>query len=1532
MNLLAEATHLKTSRISIRRYLLSCFIALTVVSLLAAFGAINVAQAEKPDTVISGPFYPNSVKVDPKDLKPVQPQIMKQVPEGEPLPAFPPPPKKHENDPVIQLETEAAGIGEAPGIDSLMLPFLNFGGMNASANPPDTVGDVGRNHYVQMVNATTFQIWDKLGNSLLAPLSFGNLWPGGDICMSNAGDPIVVYDHLADRWLLSQFADPNHMCFAISQTPDPTAGTWYLYTINVSTFPDYPKIGVWPDGYYMSSYEGANLGIFVFDRAAMLSGTATSFIKTTIGSLGTATVRDTRILPADLDGPPPPAGTPNYFVRTVDDQQDAGDSTDRIEVYSASVDWLSPSFTFTLVDTLPPAPFNIMTCDRNGTSPTGAWYRDCIPQPGTTATVDALSNRPMMQLKFRNFDGDLRMVFNQTIDVSGSIPNSLNITPSNEVAGIRWYELKKTGANWTINQQGTYAPQPINATAENQLLHRWMGSMAMDWNGNIALGYSIVNDNDSSPVYPGIRYTGRLSDDVPGLLPQGEKNILTGTVSKGADGSYGERWGDYSALSVDPVDDCTFWYTTHVAGGGLPSRIASFRFDNCSFGADLAIWKSDSPDPVVAGEQLTYTVTVHNYGPLDATNVEVVDTLPAGVTYVTSTDSCLEAPAGTLTCTLGTVAVDETISFQIVVDVNSNAAGTNGSSSITNTATVSADEEDPGPDNNTATAITVVKESADLLITKQCKPDGPVVVGQNGTCTIFVDNLGPSDATNVVVTDTHLSNGAFSISSANASPDGACIIASGIVTCNLGTEPAGGRTTITVIVTSPDSVDVNDTATVKSDTPDPDKNNNIATGKVSFFTGATDVVVTKTCKPLLAEGPYYIGSGANLPYCDITVTNYGPDPATNLVLTDRMIATGNFSIDSISPVGVTCTLGGSGPFTEKTITCDPVATLAKNASISLRVIYSATRSVDINDTATVTTNSQDANPANNIASGQVKLVEQADLSVTKVCKPDGSQVAGGTTTCEIVVTNNGQSSARAVQLVDTLTSAGPFPFTVSSVTTTAGTCPTPASTPDTVSASPYQIICNLGDLAVGSAATVKIGVTSNNQVDINDVATAASPTPDPNTANNTATGGVHFVALADLGLIKSAPASVTAGNQMTYTLAVTNYGPSPAVNVVVKDIVPFGVDIVSVSGSGGAACNAGTPGDATKPTTCQFNTIAVTDSRTMTIIVNVLPGTRGILHNDASVSAATLDTNNVNDIAGTNTTVETSADIVVLKTRTSAGDVVAGAQITYQVIVRNDGPSTATGVVLTDTLPSEVDFISSSPACIENPIGTLICALGTFLPYEAKTVYITVKVDPATPAGITIDNTATAGGNEIDPNTNNNTSNTSDESTTSADLWIDKVSNFPTGNPSGTIVYDLYVYNKPGCELKSGTGNVDPADCWNSAGGPSDAQDVVVTDTLPLDPKTFVVQYVSPNCTYYPTPAPHRVVCNVADTDWNPIPLPAGAVAGPFQIQAVVKGSKGTFPNSATVTSITPDPYAANNTDLVKTTVQGSTGKRGGGR
>ncbi|MCP4540856.1 MAG: hypothetical protein GY832_27280 [Chloroflexi bacterium] len=446
------------------------------------------------------------------------------------------------SDPVVQ---------RAMGVTAMPPTIVNFEGINNldGVAPPDTDGQVGPNHYVQMVNLST-AVYSKTGDLLYGPFHPNDLWPFGDPCRSfNDGDPVVLYDQLVDRWLLTQFAvslnGPYYQCIAVSKGPEPTddPDDWYPYTFLVSEddMNDYPKLGVWPDAYYMSAnqFNGTGgAGVWAFDRDAMLVGDPATFQYFEDASWNA-------FLPSNLMGDTlPPAGAPNHFVRAV--HNDVGD--DVLEIYAFHTDWLTPTnTTFNLVKVLPVAKFDPDVCFAT---------RDCIPQPDTANGVDTISGRLMMHLWYRNFGTHEALVVNQTVDVDDGH------------AGIRWYEIRDPGPNAVLAQQSTFAPDEH---------HRWMGSIAMDKVGNIALGYSISSDT----IYPSIRYTGREAGDPLGYMSLEEGNIISGTGST----TNPNRWGDYSAMSVDPVDDCTFWYTQEyietTGEWNWQTRIASFRFPSC---------------------------------------------------------------------------------------------------------------------------------------------------------------------------------------------------------------------------------------------------------------------------------------------------------------------------------------------------------------------------------------------------------------------------------------------------------------------------------------------------------------------------------------------------------------------------------------------------------------------------------------------------------------------------------------------------------------------------------------------------------------------------------------------------------------------------------------------------------------------------------------------------------------------------------------------------------------------------------------
>ncbi len=460
----------------------------------------------------------------------------------------------------------------------------NFNLFGGRVNPPDPNGEVGPNHYVEMVNLV-FAVYAKNGTSLLGPVSIGALWTGFaiDECTELSGDPVVIYDQFADRWILTQFTTrgndfPNeplnlfYNCVAISTTGDPT-GSYFRYAFTTGyNFPDYPKYGVWRDSYLITTREFGvldpsiyGIGVYGLERTKMLDGDpkarAVSFLleqsQVPINLIGDG------LLPPDIDGAQKPkTDVPAPLIGTQDNGGPYGAAFDALNVWEFDVKWRStPSASIALKAQLPVAEFDsIFPC-----APTS---RDCLPQPGITDParyLDILSyrQRPTFRLAYRNFGTYETMVTNQSVEARPGI------------AGSRWYEIRRVNGVYSVRQQGTYAP--------DDGVHRWMGSIAMDRKGNAALGYSVVNGVD---VFPGIRYTGRLAGDPLGQMTLGEGVIVNGS---GVQTTLNSRWGDYTSMTVDPADDCTFWYVNeyYTAAGqassaaGWQTRIASFRLPGC---------------------------------------------------------------------------------------------------------------------------------------------------------------------------------------------------------------------------------------------------------------------------------------------------------------------------------------------------------------------------------------------------------------------------------------------------------------------------------------------------------------------------------------------------------------------------------------------------------------------------------------------------------------------------------------------------------------------------------------------------------------------------------------------------------------------------------------------------------------------------------------------------------------------------------------------------------------------------------------
>jgi hypothetical protein len=484
-------------------------------------------------------------------------------------------------------------------------PIVNVPGLaNVSIFfPPDTVGDVGTNHYIQATNTapgtngSLFTIFDKAGTPVspeVTAVPLGQLVATETACSNAAGDPIVNYDREADRWIMLQFAaraTGNHLCIYVSGDEPEALDEWQLYHFDLSTlvdamgnpsrngFPDYPKLSVWHDAYYITTNDQVVQGVdqdaavYAIERAAMLAGTTARMQRFALPQDMSFIFQPG--LAADWDSAlPPPAGTPGLVIRRVDEELNRPGTgsalQDQLELWEVNVDFddqtnsaLDGPTVITTED------FDINTCALSGF---------CVTQPEGAPNLQTLSVNVMMwRLQYRNFGDHEALVGNFDVDGDGA-----------GTAAPHWYELRRTGgAAWLLNQEDTLSID------DN---HRWMGSIAMDGDGNMALGYSI----SSTTVYPGIRYTGRRATDPLGSMTEAEGTIVDGVGVQTGSTGFGGRWGDYSALTVDPVDDCTFWYTTEhypvTSSVGWFTQIASFRFPDCGAGPPVCILGENDVD------------------------------------------------------------------------------------------------------------------------------------------------------------------------------------------------------------------------------------------------------------------------------------------------------------------------------------------------------------------------------------------------------------------------------------------------------------------------------------------------------------------------------------------------------------------------------------------------------------------------------------------------------------------------------------------------------------------------------------------------------------------------------------------------------------------------------------------------------------------------------------------------------------------------------------------------------------------------
>ncbi|HEX4438755.1 MAG TPA: hypothetical protein VH854_01715 [Thermoanaerobaculia bacterium] len=572
-----------------------CLIAVTSTATGAAHMSARKLPTLKPTFTAAAAFDVSdsvrNISLHPSARLPMIPstevQEMEVRPEGGPEKA---PYRGHTPDAALQATS--------PTRRSLAIPstLQNFEGVSNEDNftiyggrvaPPDPIGAVGPNHYVEMINLV-FAVYDKTGSRLAGPIPLGALWENFAIpdCTDPSGDPVVLYDKLEDRWILSQFttsglSDPTRPfwnCVAVSVNGDPT-GAYYRYAFETTVndtfyFPDYPKYGNWKKSYVLTSRDFGptveyGISVYALEKNRMIAGDPKArmvhfFLDSNVVPL--ELIGD-GLLPADFDGTKQPAeSAPIPIVGTQDDGAGYGATFDALNVWEMSIHWNArPDASIRLATQLPVASFDsIFPCF-------GADGRGCLPEPGVVDKerwLDVLSyrQRPTWRLAYRNFGGYESMVTNQSVEASPG------------TAGVRWYEIRRSQTGtYSLTQQGTYAP------ADG--VNRWMGSIAQDKKGNMALGYSVV---DATSVKPGIRYTGRLAGDPAGQMTQGEGTVINGT---GVQLTTNSRWGDYTSMNVDPTDDCTFWYVNEyyqidgiigVNTAPWQTRIGSFKLPGCS--------------------------------------------------------------------------------------------------------------------------------------------------------------------------------------------------------------------------------------------------------------------------------------------------------------------------------------------------------------------------------------------------------------------------------------------------------------------------------------------------------------------------------------------------------------------------------------------------------------------------------------------------------------------------------------------------------------------------------------------------------------------------------------------------------------------------------------------------------------------------------------------------------------------------------------------------------------------------------------
>jgi uncharacterized repeat protein (TIGR01451 family) len=910
---------------------------------------------------------------------------------------------------------------------------------------------------------------------------------------------------------------------------------------------------------------------------------------------------------------------------------------------------------------------------------------------------------------------------------------------------------------------------------------------------------------------------------------------------------------------------------------------------------DVGVTKT-GPSTINRGADIPYTVQVTNVGNTAATTVQLTDALPPGMTFTSLSQSgpvftCSTPPVGsngTVSCSIATLAAGATTTFTIVGTVSSSAPG---GSTVSNTASVTTTSPDSNNTNNSQTSTATVTSESDLAVTKSAPATASA--GSDVTYSIQVMNNGPDAAATVSLTDPLPPGMTFVSETQNSGPAFSCSnpapATNGTITCTIASLAAGASADFTFAANippqTPPGTTFTNTATVSAATQDSNDENNASTGATTVPTPSADLIVQKS-------GPASALADTDVVY-SITLINGGPDAAASVVLSDTLPGSMTFvAFTQNSGPAFDCTsqpaVGSGG-----TVTCT-IASLASGTTSTFTLtghIPPATASgTTFTNVATANSIAEPvptADPNLNNNTAQTSLtVASSDMMITKT--GPGTATAGGTIAWTITVTNNGPDAEQNPSFTDTLPAGTTFNSLVQNTGSTAN-CGTPAPN------NPGTVNCSFSPFISGESAqfTLTANISPSFTGTLNNTATATGANADPNTNNNSQTASATVSGSADLTINKSGPASANAGTNITYTVTLTNSGPSAAASVSLTDAVPANTTFVSESQTAGPtfSCSAPAPGG-TGTITCTIGSFPV-GSATFSITVHINPGATGSVTNTANVSTPTADPNPNGNNPTAITTVTSSADLSVVKTAASA--VQAGNNVTYHIVVTNNGPSDATAVNMSDTLPPNATFVSETQTggpsftCLNPAVGgtgTVSCSIATLTSGTIATFDIVANVAAATPAGPS-SNTAIVTSSS-DPNSSNNSSTAVTQVGASlADLAITKT---PAPGPYGTgqpLTYTIVVSN----------------------GGPAAAASVTVTDTLPAG---TTLQSSTPAGACSGTTV---VTCNAGTL--------ANGASATFTLTITLPSTPGAITNTAvaSASAANPDPNLGNNTATSTITV-----------